>query len=352
MKAKWITLGVLVLVGAGLGYYFLARSHREEPAKSDDEENVTTVVSVQVGALKRVTLHHYLEGYATVEPAPATPGRSAAGSSLASTVAGVVARADVFEGQLVKKGDVLIELNSGTMTVDYARQEAARLEKLYAQHNASLKSIQDAQAQLGALQVVAPLSGTVARLNARPGQAVDVNTVVAELVDLSRLVARAALPASEVGELNLGETVQFPEYPQLTAPISFVSPMVDTNSSTVAAWALLPADSGLRLGQFIRIQIVTAVHTNTLAAPAESVVTDLEGHSIISLVSGKEAVQTPVQTGFREEGWVEVAGPGLKEGDAVVTTGAYGLPKKTQISVQSAPADQASATNSSAAQPQ
>jgi hypothetical protein len=41
----------------------------------------------------------------------------------------------------------------------------------------------------------------------------------------------------------------------------------------------------------------------------------------------------PVQTGFRENGWVEVAGEGLKEGDAVVTVGAYGLPAKTKIQV-------------------
>ena len=82
-----------------------------------------------------------------------------------------------------------------------------------------------------------------------------------------------------------------------------------------------------------RLRIVTAVHTNCLAAPEESVVTDESGHSVIALVNGDEATQTPVQTGFRENGWVEVEGTGLKEGDTVVTVGAYGLPEKTQIQV-------------------
>ena len=119
----------------------------------------------------------------------------------------------------------------------------------------------------------------------------------------------------------------------MTATLSFVSPAVDTNNGTVLARALLPADSGLRPGQFVPLQIVTAVHTNCLAAPDESVVTDESGHSVIALVKGDEAAQTPVQTGLRENGWVEIEGAGLKEGDSVVTVGAYGLPEKTKIQV-------------------
>ena len=42
-----------------------------------------------------------------------------------------------------------------------------------------------------------------------------------------------------------------------------------------------------------------------------------------------------MQTGLREDGWVEIDGPGLNEGDAVVTVGAYGLPEKTKIRVVS-----------------
>ena len=62
-------------------------------------------------------------------------------------------------------------------------------------------------------------------------------------------------------------------------------------------------------------------------------VTDIHDHSVIALVNGDEAAQTPVQTGLRENGWVEVSGAGLKEGDSVVTVGAYGLPEKTKIRV-------------------
>ena len=108
---------------------------------------------------------------------------------------------------------------------------------------------------------------------------------------------------------------------------------MDKDNGTVLVRALLPVDGGLRPGQFVPLRIVTAVHTNCLAAPGESVVTDESGKSVIALVKGDAATQTPVQTGLRESGWVEVEAPEIKAGDVVVTIGAYGLPEKTKVQV-------------------
>jgi len=267
-------------------------------------------------------------------------------------MAGVVARVGVAAGQEVKKGDLVVELNSGTITAAYAEQELARQKELYQQHNTSLKNLQAAEAQLAELRVVAPFSGTVTRLNVRPGQAVDVNTVVAELVNMNRLTVACDLPVSQTHELNLGDELRVVASPPATTTVSFISPAVDTNTSTVAVWGGLPPNSGLRPGQFVPVRIVTAVHTNTLAAPQASVVTDIEGQSVISLVQGDEAIQQPVTTGFSENGWVEVAGPGLQAGQKVVTVGAYGLPKKTKINVVKARAKETAAANSSSSQSQ
>jgi multidrug efflux pump subunit AcrA (membrane-fusion protein) len=96
----------------------------------------------------------------------------------------------------------------------------------------------------------------------------------------------------------------------------------------------------------VSLRIVTAVHTNCLTVPAESVVTDESGKSVIALVKNSEAVQMPVQTGLRENGLIEVEAPELKEGDVVVTVGAYGLPEKTKIRVQNSAGDENSSTNS------
>jgi multidrug efflux pump subunit AcrA (membrane-fusion protein) len=326
MKQK-IIIGLIVVLCAGLGVWALIKS-RGEASESGGDETTPTIVSVQTGALKLATLHRYVAGYGTVEPAPATAEQPAAGAQLAAPSAGVVAKVNVLEGQHVEKGDVLMELNSQA-----AEQEVGRQEKLYAQQNTSLKNLQEAEAQLALLRVTAPLSGTVARVNVKPGQAVDLTTVVAEVMDLSRLAVSAEIPAAEAGDLKPGNPVEVLAEPPVTTELSFVSPNVAKDNDTVLVRALLPADSGLRPGQFVPLRIVTAVHTNCLAAPDESVVTDAGGKRVIALVKGDAATQTPVQTGLRENGWVEIEAPELKAGDVVVTVGAYGLPEKTKIQV-------------------
>jgi multidrug efflux pump subunit AcrA (membrane-fusion protein) len=351
MKRKQVVIGIIVALCVGLGIFAITKLRSSSSASSEGGTE-STLVSVQTGALKRMTLHRYVTGYGSVGPAPATTEQPAADAPLAPPTAGVVARVNVVEGQHVERGDVLMALNSGTATADYAEQEVERQKKLYTEHNTSLKALQDAETQLTLLRVTAPLSGTVVSVNVKPGAAVDVNTVVAEVMDLRRLVVKTDVPASQAGELERGQEVQVLTQPPVAAILSFISQTVNTNNGTVPAWAALPADSGLRPGQYVPLQIVTAVHTNCLAAPEESVVTDVAGHSVMEMVQGDEATQTPVQTGFHENGWVEIDGNGLKAGDSVVTVGAYGLPEKTQIQVVNSSANETPATNSVSTQAQ
>jgi membrane fusion protein (multidrug efflux system) len=327
-----VMFGGIILLGA-----FRVMADADDNSAAD--EKVVTEVAVQTGKITTATLHGYVQGYGMIETAPATADQPAAGAQLAAPSAGVVTKVNVAEGQPVTKGDVLVELNT-----QLAEQEAERQKKLYAQQNTSLKNLQEAEAQLDLLRVTAPLSGTVVRVNVKPGQAVDLTTVVAEVMDLNRLAVSAEIPSAEAKDLKTGEEAQISgtgfqpvnglDARPTPAEILSVSPTVNKDNDTVLVRALLPKDSGLRPGQFVSLRIVTAVHTNCLAAPIESVVTDENGKSVIALVKDGEAAQMAVKTGLRENGLVEVFAPGIKEGDVVVTVGAYGLPEKTKIRVQ------------------
>ncbi|MGH7968961.1 MAG: efflux RND transporter periplasmic adaptor subunit, partial [Limisphaerales bacterium] len=112
-------------------------------------------------------------------------------------------------------------------------------------------------------------------------------------------------------------------------------PTVDETNATVMVRVSLPAGGPLRPGQFVRFRILAAEHVDTLAAPAESVVPGTNGEPVIALVTDSEATLTAVQTGLREDGWVEVQGPRLHAGQDVVTVGAYGLPDKAKVRVVS-----------------
>ena len=148
MKRTQLIIGI-VLVAAGAGIYALVKLHGEASGSDEAkaEESVPSVVTVQTGALKQMTLHHYVSGYGTVEAAPATADQPAAGAQLAAPSAGVVAKVNVIAGQQVQKGDVLVELNAGTATFDNAQAQAGRQKKLYEQQNTSLKNLQDAGVQ-------------------------------------------------------------------------------------------------------------------------------------------------------------------------------------------------------------
>jgi membrane fusion protein, multidrug efflux system len=348
MKPKQIVIGGVMVLCAGLAIFGLTRLDSASAGGDPEDqppENVAPLVTVQTGALKRMTLHRYINGYGTIAPAPATADQPSAGGALAAPSAGVVARVAVVAGQQVKEGDVLVELNSPAITFNNARAAVDRQKKLFADQNTSLKNLQDAESQLAALQIVTPISGTVTRISARPGAAVDASAVVAEVMDLNRLAVSSQISATDANDLSTNQEVQIATNASLTTSLSFISPAVEAADGTVMIRALLPPNSGLRPGQFLPLKIVTAVHTNCLAAPAPSVVTADDGKSVIALVKGDQATQVPVTTGLREDGWVEIDGADLKEGDTVVTVGAYGLPEKTKIRTADSPDDEAASTN-------
>jgi membrane fusion protein, multidrug efflux system len=338
MKRFLLIILGLAAVGALAWFVWLKRAKPDEA-----EAKPETEVSVQAGKVQRVTLHGYATAYGTIEPEPARQ-RPAASARVVAAVAGVVTQVKCAEGQRVDKGAVLFQLDprAAEVAVDFAEKNLERQRKLIQIESTSQQALQAAEQQLAAaraqlalLQVQAPLSGTVVRVNVKPGEAADLTTPLAEVIDLDRLVVKTGIPASQAGELQPGQEVQVLTQPAVAATLSWISPAVDTNNGTVMAWASVPAGGALRPGQFVHLRIVTATHTNCLAAPQESVVTDIQGQSVVALVKGDEAVQTPVQTGLRENGWVEVSGAGLEAGGAVVTVGAYGLPAKTKIRVVS-----------------
>lgn len=340
MKPKQIVIALVMLLCAAAGIFALSRMEKPGSVDPDDApspENVTPMISVKTASLKRATLHRYVNTYGTVEPAPAMPNQPAAGGPLSSPTAGIVAHVNAVPGQQVKEGDVLVELNSSSVSHHFAKAEVERQKKLFADQNTSVKNLQDAESQLASLQIVSPISGTVTRISARAGAAVDANAVVAEVIDLSRLAITVPVPASQATLLKTNQAVEIQTEPPVTTLLSYLSPTVDPNDGTVLGWAPLPSDTQLRPGQFVSLRVVTDAKTNCLAAPAESVVTDEDGKSTVVLVKGDEASTVPVTAGLRENGWVEIEGSDLKEGDTVVTVGAYGFPAKAKIRDQNAP---------------
>jgi membrane fusion protein (multidrug efflux system) len=324
----------------------------------DEEIPVSTEVAVHLGTITRSTLHDYVTAYGTIQPQP--PGQhSAASAKVAPSTAGVVRQVNCVEGQRVTAGSLLFQLDSRAADVaatkaqeivTYAEKVYERQKKLVAVDGTSQKLFQEseealqtarsdlaeAQTQQALLKVNAPLTGTVSHIFVKPGEAVDLNTTMAEMVDLARLVAGAGVSSAEMGSVKVGQSVEIvvdKSTPPLNGTLSYVGPEVDPKTGTAQVRATIPARSDLLPGQFITMRIVIREKRDCLAVPVESVVKNAEGVTVISVVRDGRAYQTPVKTGIQDGPLVEVEGDGVQAGARLVTEGAYGLPAETKIRV-------------------
>lgn len=324
-------------------------------AVSADEPEPATEVAVQTGKIIKTTLHRYVMAYGTVEPEPATSGKPAASSKIAAPMMGILTQIYCEEGQQVKKGDLLFELDTRSadaliakaeVAVEFAQKNFARKQQLNATDNISRKlydeaeqllqnarkDLLNAKTQKDLLQIKAPLSGTVAVIHFRVGEAVSLNTVLADLIDLDRLDIAIHVPSQEAASLRLGQSVEISTGSIQPGKLAFISPQVDPLTDTVLVRATLNKDSGLRPGQFVSVRIVVEERPERLAVPIESVVTR-DGDSMIAVVEGDSAKQKVIKPGLRDGNLIEISGEGLQEGMTIVTQGVYGLPPETRIRV-------------------
>lgn len=340
----------------GLGLIFISME-----GWTEETEDYPTEVAVHTGTITRATLHRYVSAYGLIEPEPPLKQKPSASSKIAAPVMGIIAQVYCQEGQAVQKGDILFELDTraadalvdkAKVSVAFAQKNFARKQQLKATDNISprlyddaeqllqtaQKDLVNAQTQRALLRITAPLSGTIAAIHFKVGEAINSNAVLADLIDLDRLDMAFRIPSQEALWLNLGQAVEVtagnnePVEETPLARVSFISPQIDPLTDTVMMRATFDKKSALRPGQWVTGKILVEERPDRLVVPIESVVT-LNESTTIAVVNGDRAQQKPIQAGLRDGHFIEISGAGLKEGVTVVTQGAYGLPSETRIRV-------------------
>jgi len=354
MTKRQLTTGVIVVAIAAVAAVILIMGLGSQ--YGGEEEEVVTDVGVHVGKIVRATLHRYVTAYGTVEPEPPGGGRPAAGAVISAPVGGILAEIACTEGRAVGQGELLFRLDTrlvevavakAAKAVESAEQTYERQKKLLAAQGTSQKSFQQAELELNAarsdlaaaktelslLEIRAPLAGTVVRITARLGQAVEPNAVLAEVIALDRLVVTAQVPSRDAAPLKPGQPVVWGDGSAPAGTLAIVGKDIDPKTDTVLVRASLPAGSGFRPGQFLNIRIVSEERRDVLAVPEESVVPGPDGGTVLMVVEGDKAVPRPVKAGLRDAGLVEVEGEGLSEGLVIVTTDAYNIAGETKIHI-------------------
>lgn len=196
------------------------------------------------------------------------------------------------------------------------------------------------QAQLDFTEIRSSFSGVITEQFLFPGDMAKPDAPLFTVMDLSTAVARAQVPDSDAAPLRKDQECLFApaDLPgrQFAGRISVVNRSVDPARRTVETWCEIPNARGeLLAGMFGQVSIVTGVMRNSVAVPA-SAVQMAEGASRgIVMVAGSDgtALRREVETGIAFDGKIQIRS-GLKPGEPVIVTGAYGLGEGTRIRVQ------------------
>jgi membrane fusion protein (multidrug efflux system) len=254
------------------------------------------------------------------------------------------------DGQLVKVGDVLVELDRGTAEADLAAATAAfeesrsqwnRSRELLAtqalsrsQHEqleATMKSnearVAAARARLADTFIRAPFAGRVGLRRVSLGALISPGTLITTLDDISSIKVDFAVPEAQVGALKAGQAVDASTtaYPgrRFTGRVTSVDSRVDASSRSVIVRAAVPnRDGALRPGMFLTVAL-SQDERPALVIPEQALVPE-QARQFVYLVQGGVVAKREVTLGRREPGFVEITG-GLRAGDRVVVEGTLKL---------------------------
>jgi HlyD family secretion protein len=219
-----------------------------------------------------------------------------------------------------------------------ARQHLVSLEKVgkeelikdaTAQVQVAKGRVDAAQAQLSYAEIRSPISGIVADRPLYPGEMASAGAPLLTVMDISRVVARANVPAAEVTHLKLGCAATLSPTDsagQIPGRVTVVSPAVDPNTTTIQVW-VEAVNPGARLkpGMGVRVSITADIIPNAIVIPEPALLPGAGGNSEVIVVDkNMVAHERAVEVGVREGGSVQILN-GVKPGEQVVVVGGLGL---------------------------
>lgn len=357
----WVAVGGIAVASAGAWWFQKGTASRPaaEPAaavapQAQPGGGQGGPVSVEVAQVKTMALQDDAQAVGTL--------RSRQSVSLRPEVAGRIVLINFAEGQRVRKGQLLVqlddvlqkaELSQAQAQLSIARANLKRNEELVAQAFVAQRVLDEsraalqvaeaqvalAQARLSRMRVVAPFDGTVGLRNINLGEYVKDGADLVNLEDTSQLTVDFRLPERYQTRIAAGQPVQveLDALPGKTfsARVQAVDPLLDANGRSIAVRAVLPPAPGgeLRPGMFARVTTVFATNDAALVVPEEAIVPQAGKQFVIRLEREGEgdgarlvSRRTEVQLGVRRGAQVQIA-RGVAEGDTVVVAGQQRLQK-------------------------
>lgn len=328
-----------------------------------EEEGVNTVLpdeqnEVTVQVLERKDFEHEL-----VSNGKLTAGQQA---NLKFETQGVVAAVYVKNGQLVRKGQKLAELDKYSLTrktiqardameearlqmqdvligqgyaagdTTHAPADIVRLARVKSGYDRSVADYELAKREEENATLKAPFDGVIANLFSKPFNEPDSSEPFCTVVGTQGMEADFTVLENELPLIKAGDRVEVTPYSDATSHytgrISEINPLVD-DKGMVRVKAIVNGQGKLFSGMNVRISVHRSLGKQ-LVIPKSAVVLRSGKQVVFTLQDGK-AMWHYVQTGLENSdsySLVETA-DGLKEGDVVIVTGNVNLAHEAPVKV-------------------
>jgi multidrug efflux system membrane fusion protein len=329
-------------------------------------------VPVTVATAETRAMPYELAATGTVEPIQTV--------SVQPQVSGMILRIAFREGQDVKKGQVLFELDArpfqaalkqaeGLLARDRAtaansQEEANRYsalaEKEYVtaqQYDAARSDAAAAAATVAASQAAvdqarlnlqyatirAPISGRTGSLRVREGNLVRSTdaTALVTINQIEPILVRFAVPASNLGAIQRyrGDHIAVLASPTGggsagEGTLAFIDNTVDTTTGTILLKGSFPnADGVLWPGEFVNVRLRLFVSQDALVVPSSAVISGQQGSFVFVVQPDSSAVTKPVKVD-RTAGDLTIVSGGIAPGDRVVTDGQLRLRQGSKVQIK------------------
>jgi membrane fusion protein (multidrug efflux system) len=280
---------------------------------------------------------------------------------LTTRVSGIVEKISFSEGQSVKTGDVLLELDTAERQAELEaaraaiqtaraqreetrqkferaqqlRRSGAGTEALVADLTLQLRTVETivataeareraAAARLDDFTLRAPFDGRVGLRQVSLGAFVDTKVPVTSLDDVSRIRLDFAVPEPLLSRLAIGASVNAQSVAYqgrvFTGRLAAIDTRIDPVTRSVKLMAVIEnADLALKPGMFMTVSLEIARRDNAVIAPEEAIVS--EGpRQVAYVVKDNRIERRVVLLGQRMFGKVEIS-EGLQAGETIVARG-------------------------------
>ncbi len=286
--------------------------------------------------------------------------RAGHAAALSAPSAGRVERVFVTSGQAVRAGQTLIEmdqaafqsaLESAQATLTAAEKANERQQRLAQQGIIPRKDAEQAAADLAKARadavaarrtqelsiIKSPINGVVTRMSATIGAPVDPAQPIIEIADPAALDLLFSVTPADAGRVHAGAKVslsagQSAEGEALgIGSVVDVAAAVDTTTRSVAVRVRAPTTRRpLRIGETMFGAIVVGSKPSAIVVPLTALVPEGEDFKVFVVDSTSIANERDVKVGARTNTTAEIV-DGLKAGERIVTTGAYGVEDGSKV---------------------